>query len=297
MRVARLPQSLKRDGFTLIEILVVIAIIALLAGLSFVGLRAARNFSGNAVTRQRLDDIGQCVEMYKQKYGEYPPDCSASDDEIRRHILKRWPNALKSKNPTIVTMVQEARKEMEKGKASGGDTALLFWLAGPEQAGAYDGFYSDDRNPLGIGLSADEAINDPRETPMIELTFDSDGTGGGNYNDRGLMYKDSPIVYFRANSKDGYMGKELFIDVGNVAAPYMKNGTWYNPDSFQLIYAGEDGQFGTDPHGGIDHPEGEGDEIEEYEPRDLGRSDVSQKDRDNVTNFTNGATLDSEIEN
>jgi prepilin-type N-terminal cleavage/methylation domain-containing protein len=65
------------QGFTLIEILVVIAIIGLLAGIALVAFGGARGFFAGATAKARLTDVGTALEMYKQKYGEYPPDSCA----------------------------------------------------------------------------------------------------------------------------------------------------------------------------------------------------------------------------
>ena len=74
-----------------------------------------------------------------------------------------------------------------------------------------------------------------------------------------------------------------------VVAPYMKNGAWYKPDSFQLILPGADGIYGSDPHGDEGHTE------HDYVARDVAVKDtLSLEDWDNVTNFTNGSALDSE---
>ena len=322
MRANRNPLSRSRDAFTMIELLIVIVIIGLVAGISLVALRAARTFTGAAVVRQRLDDIAQCVEIYKQKYGEYPPDCTATSNAeqekkypiIRRHIIKRWPNTLKSAK--LDQMINIAVDEMNRGPGC----ALLFWLAGPEEVeitndderrptGVREGFYADNREPIRVPVIVSRSLlselreldecdtSEPRDEPIIDLTYDSDGTGGGNYNEMGLMYKNSPIIYFRAEGKDGYFGKEKHTQGNGVAAPYMKNGVWYNPDSFQLVYAGEDGDFGLDAYGANEADEDHEQHEEDYVPRDLASGDqISQADRDNITNFSNGATLDSEIE-
>ena len=271
--------SRRTAGFTLVELLIVIAIIALLAGVTLVALRSARVFVGASTARQRLDDLSQALEIYKQKYGEYPPDCCATDAEIQRHILKRWPNALKSgKLKGDDGMVTIAREQMEKGPG----WALLFWLAGMDA----EGFLADPKEPIARGPFADD---EPREEPVLELSYDSEGTGNGNWNDSGLMFNGNPIIYFRADPKTGYDGKDFHVG-GAEAAPYMKNGQWYMPDSFQLIYSGDDGDFGSDPFGDEEHSGS-------YVAKDVNDSStITPADKDNVTNFTGGATIESEID-
>lgn len=278
------------QGFTLIEILVVIVIIGLLASIAFVAFGGARGFFAGATAKARLTDLETALEIYKQKYGEYPPDscacrCCANEASpnydtarniVRRHILKRWPKVLKTGE--IDNMIAEvgSRCADHPGKA------LLFWLAFDG-----DGFFADEENPFGLGLSDDE----PRETPIMELAFDSDGTNGGNYNDRlGLMFQNKSIAYFRAE-KGAYDGKRFDVGDEGLAQPYMKNGSWYNADSFQLIYPGEDGLFGEkDP---------DEEEHGHFHNRDLLGGDhaaFSVADRDNVTNFAESATLEGEME-
>ncbi|MBR4832867.1 MAG: type II secretion system protein [Thermoguttaceae bacterium] len=291
-------------GFTLIEVLVVIAIIGLLAGIAFTAFGGARSFFAGASAKTRLDDLAQVLETYKLEHGEYPPDACATPSEIRRHILKRWKKALKGGN--VDAMVEYVCDEVYKFDANGvaqkPGAALLFWLAGPDQ----DGFSADEENPFGPGSDAD----DSRETPAMELAYDADGTNGGNYNDKGLMFQGNPIVYFRAGADGCYHGKDFHVGAGDVAAPYMKNERWINDKSFQLILPGEDGLYGSDPfaegeahgahsHGnaGSGHVHAHDGECDEYAARDLADSTtLSAADRDNVTNFAEGATLESEME-
>ncbi|MBR2003146.1 MAG: prepilin-type N-terminal cleavage/methylation domain-containing protein [Thermoguttaceae bacterium] len=282
------------QGFTLIEILVVIVIIGLLASIAFVAFGGARGFFAGATAKARLTDLETALEIYKQKYGEYPPDscacrCCANPASpnydkarniVRRHILKRWPKVLKTGE--IDNMIAEvgSRCDDHPGKA------LLFWIAFDG-----DGFCADEENPFGLGLSDAELSDEPRETPIMELAFDSDGTNGGNYNDRlGLMFQNKSIAYFRAE-KGAYDGKRFDVGDEGLAQPYMKNGSWYNADSFQLIFPGEDGLFGeADEHE---------DEHGHQHERDLvggEHSSFSAADADNVTNFAESGTLEGELE-
>ena len=292
---ARASQSV-RGGFTLIEILIVVAIIALIAAASLVALGGARGFFSNVTLKMQLDDVSRALELYKQKHGEYPPDCCATPAEVRRHILKRWPKVLKTGN--VDKMVDFALAEMQRTPGS----AALFWLAGPPDptpdGPVYEGFLSDVMNPFGLNASGarmeyDDIKDEPREEPLIELKYHSEEMGEGNYDDEGFCFAGQTLAYFRAEgAKTGYADKEFHWvkedgqDCG-FAAPYMKNGAWYKADSFQLIL------FGADENYGFDHHE-EGVRDIAQANKDQDTADQWVNDWDNVTNFTNGAALDSE---
>ncbi len=66
-----------RKGFTLIEILTVVAIIAILASIILVGLSSARTSARDARRIADLDQIRTAMELYFNKVGHYPTDCSA----------------------------------------------------------------------------------------------------------------------------------------------------------------------------------------------------------------------------
>ncbi len=304
---ARASQSV-RGGFTLIEILIVVAIIALIAAASLVALGGARGFFSNVTLKMQLDDVSRALELYKQKHGEYPPDCCATPAEVRRHILKRWPKVLKT--GSVDKMVDFALAEMQRSPGS----VALFWLAGPRDVTpdgpVYDGFLSDVMNPFGLKspcpddpedmrMAYDDIKDEPCEEPLIELKYHSEEMGDGNYDDEGLCFAGQTLAYFRAEGTTaGYAGKcfhwyirnevtgEIEKDFG-FAAPYMKNGAWYKADSFQLIL------FGADENYGFDHHE-EGVRDIALANKDQNTADQWVNDWDNVTNFTNGATLDSE---
>ncbi len=67
------PAPTGDDGFTLLEILVVIAILGLLIGL--VAPAALRQLGGarNSVARQSIERIGGVLDIYKLDVGSYPP--------------------------------------------------------------------------------------------------------------------------------------------------------------------------------------------------------------------------------
>ncbi|MBI4582281.1 MAG: type II secretion system protein [Planctomycetes bacterium] len=66
-------QSRRRAGFTLIEVLVVVAIIALLISILVPSLRAAREQSRNTVCMSQLRQFGYGFEFYGSTYRQNPP--------------------------------------------------------------------------------------------------------------------------------------------------------------------------------------------------------------------------------
>ncbi|MDO4585921.1 MAG: type II secretion system protein [Planctomycetia bacterium] len=292
-----------RAAFTLMEILVVILIIGLLAGISIVAYQGGRAMIRATLSKQQLNQIMQALEQYKLKYGEYPPDGTADEVTVKRHILKRWPKVLKA--GTINLCIDKLFILDSNGNKvlAYPEQMLAFWLIGPDK----NGFSADESDPFNLNGNS----NISYVTPLLELSSE-------NYDDasRTLIDRNGKwIAYFRAE-KNGYWTNELDANgdpvikklcmpvINNdgenddnqkhcVAVPYMKNGQWYNPDSYQLILAGDDGLFGKEEDGSYN------DEHDEHEEpaRDLADSSSYQSvDLDNIANFTEGATLESETE-
>src|SRR4051812_41748516 len=62
----------RRGGFTLIEMLVVIGIIVLLAGLTIPMVVKARRSAGRTKLASDFGTISQALEEYKNTFGDYP---------------------------------------------------------------------------------------------------------------------------------------------------------------------------------------------------------------------------------
>jgi prepilin-type N-terminal cleavage/methylation domain-containing protein len=68
-------------GFSLVELLVVISIIGLLAGLSSVAISKAMESGKKAKAKGDLTAIVAAVKAYKAEYGRFPSNAGPSDDE------------------------------------------------------------------------------------------------------------------------------------------------------------------------------------------------------------------------
>ena len=65
-------------GFTIIEMLVVIAIILILAGIVFKLMPFAVRIGKEALTKNKLERIANALNEFKAEYGQYPPAASAN---------------------------------------------------------------------------------------------------------------------------------------------------------------------------------------------------------------------------
>ena len=72
----------KKFGFTLLELLIVIAIIGILAAIVLVALGESREKSRNAAVIAQMEEIQKALELYRANTGGYPDpsDASASRD-------------------------------------------------------------------------------------------------------------------------------------------------------------------------------------------------------------------------
>lgn len=74
MKTNRLPSQRRRSAFTLVELLVVMAVIATLAAILFPAFAAIKKSGVIKKTRVQLGRVVMAVEAYKAQHGQYPPD-------------------------------------------------------------------------------------------------------------------------------------------------------------------------------------------------------------------------------
>lgn len=70
----------KKPAFTLVELLTVLAIIALLVGLLIPSLTMIRNVAKEAKQKAQLTEIGLALTAFRNDYGDYPPSDQLSHD-------------------------------------------------------------------------------------------------------------------------------------------------------------------------------------------------------------------------
>lgn len=78
------------DGFTLVEVLTVIVIIGILAGLAVPAIFTAIGTAKSGKMRLEVGTLDESINQYQQKYGDFPPDFS-DWAVVERHYRKIFP--------------------------------------------------------------------------------------------------------------------------------------------------------------------------------------------------------------
>ena len=65
-------------GFTLIELLVIITVVSILLGVVLVNMGSVREQGRDAERKATMQTMASALELYKQKYGEYPAGCNGA---------------------------------------------------------------------------------------------------------------------------------------------------------------------------------------------------------------------------
>ncbi|MDR3234479.1 MAG: prepilin-type N-terminal cleavage/methylation domain-containing protein [Planctomycetaceae bacterium] len=96
----------KNKAFTLVELLVVVVIIGILAVIITAAVAGALRSAKQARIGIELSQIATAIELYKNEFGEYPPDMF-DDTALVRHVKKRWPRFELPPKPASASTISE----------------------------------------------------------------------------------------------------------------------------------------------------------------------------------------------
>lgn len=273
-------KRIRPRGFTLVEMLVVMAIIAILAAILLPAIRAAITAAKNNKIAQELSSLHQAVEAYKQKFGDYPPDFSSvrnvntdladPNNVVVRHFRKAFPRHTEDLKAYFTTNGVPDPAE-----------ALVFWLAMLK---------NDPRLPLTsttterhVFFTFDEARLQNPDSDFYPHYVPKDG------KDLPYVYFDSRTYQFTYNSAAAYSSYPISTSTANGVWPYKTSSNsvapnFANPKTFQIISAGLDGDYGPTTN------------VQTYTHRVFpDGTNYELGDRDNITNFSEGKILEDHL--
>jgi len=226
-----------RRSFTLVEMLAVVVIIAILAGLVTAGAVVARKRAAITMIQMELQQLDMALRSYKEKYGEYPPDNFADTNAVQRHLARAFPRYNSS---TWATDFQTATGIPASSITPFG--SLVFWLGGIRDAdGQPSGFSANPQNPFAAPAAVSSRTEPFFEFDLKRLKFTAAQQGYWPPNAKGTLTTGA-YVYFRAENGD-YSTKAA-TDGSETAYPARNTEVsataWANPKSFQVLSAGLD---------------------------------------------------------
>ncbi|TWU07645.1 putative major pilin subunit [Stieleria varia] len=177
-----------RSGFTLVELLVVITVIGVLAGIAIPAINIALKTARKAAMNAELNVISEGIENYKLKFGDYPPDFS-DFNVVERHYRKVFPDIQQSEITLLFrlgdSIADNTAAQMQAGNgAVWGDNILIAAGAGTIPTGmsvidraealvwSLGGFSADPQRPFtGTGgplLFFGSASDDPTDPAFYQ---------------------------------------------------------------------------------------------------------------------------------
>ena len=259
----------KRNGFTLVEMLVVVVIIGILAGMIGGAAIMVRNRARVAALAAEIGKIEMSLNDYKEAVGEYPPDGS-DIAAVKAHLTKLAPRAVNLSLPAAIDP----------------STALCFWLGGMHDGTDFIGFSPDPRNPFEV------VTRTGRIGPFYEFDkrrLDKVSNYLFRYRPNNNNVYSHPIVYFRARLYNQYAGQWAGTsspeNYSYTVRPFLDTttaGGFVNPKTFQILTPGLDGKYmnASQPAPGTRYPDG---------------ADYTPAQYDDITSFSGGRTLEQNI--
>jgi len=197
----------RRTGFTLVELLVAIAIIGILAAIAIPAITRAVTMARQTAQKLEVDAIARATEQYLQKYGDYPPDGS-NLDVLQRHMRKLFPRMAEPDQTLLLRITDDSAVNAAGTFSSVGmdrAEALVFFLGG---------FSASVQNPLtGPDGPLDRVSGTAGSTSLSDYQYNAER--GNSLFD----FDQSRLTIVRVSDSDPLLSNDEEL-VGNVSAGF-----------------------------------------------------------------------------
>jgi len=224
-----------RAAFTLIELLVAITVIAILAGFITPAVFRALTTAREAAIIVEMRQLDLAIEQFENDFGFYPPsfDRINSADELRRFVNRISPNNAEWTADPGGSGTRLERWWDEVGVNLDSSSSLVFWLSGIFKNKQFPITGGEPTSLAAHSFGNSSLERDNRfEFKSAQIVFDPDNNLIAKYEQaHGVTDGDK---FFR------------YLDAGSYGlGAYTVGGSFVNPNSFQLVSPGMDGQLGN----------------------------------------------------
>ncbi len=169
----------KRSGFTIVELLIVIVVIAILAAITIVSYNGIQNRAKDAQRKSDIASIAKVLELYYLDYGYYPPGSGSTS------INGSWSTTADASWSNLATTLQPYMSKLPRDPVSKQMGVGAFpW----NDAEGYDYSYTSSSAYCGITPSA-------QPSQMYIIVYKLSGTQEqnliGNCSSNALLYTGS----------------------------------------------------------------------------------------------------------
>lgn len=153
----------KRNGFTIIELLIAIVVVAILASISVVAYKGIQDRARYSLAQDTITQLTKALEIYYLQHGEYPNShlCAGSPGEY--NYQHRWCGWDQGTNDSFIPGLKEVAGSVPNlPKSLPQRDTLLYQSRGPDGGDDYGTAQYQILRFRGDGLSDAEKENNPK---------------------------------------------------------------------------------------------------------------------------------------